>query len=391
MELAFVKLGWGFVWGSSWVLDWMRLRGGKCMTDPLYSWQDSGSDWLGVGENDPLGGGLGASDPEGSSSYWVHDRFDPHHPEGWVVGQPGQEMQVWHHQDRADDCGVVAQQFVIESVTGKSWSEDYLCHEAKALGGYAPGEGTPVEDLGQLVQMETHIPVERHFGGSLMEIEADLAQGERVIVAVNEQMVAMPDAGSILGGWDPSWVAGPANHAVEVIGVVHPFEDPLHPQVVINDPAMVDGAGVEIPAAQFEQAWAVGDHFMASTHGVGSGVSGLGGGEDLGGHGSLHVQGCSSAPWVEIRSTGNIFLHTPNGYGGELVGSVDHRKFYGDFHTYVGKLGTDWRIYDAHGDEIGYVDSCCKVHRPDGRVVYEAKTALGGAAWMLFVGMGGRH
>src|SRR5215210_2375922 len=40
-----------------------------------------------------------------------------------VVGSPAHDMQVWHQQAAADTCAVVAQEFVLESLTGHSYTE----------------------------------------------------------------------------------------------------------------------------------------------------------------------------------------------------------------------------------------------------------------------------
>ena len=201
------------------------------------------------------------------TGYLVHQNFDPAHPDGIVVGDPGHDMDCWHPQNRPDDCAVVAQQSILESLTGKHSSEDGLCREALADGCYYPGGGTPADHVGHV--LEKHgIPVEHHFGGTLSDLNDKLSHGEKVIVAVNSEEVWMPDKGSILSQTLSQYTGIPgqkADHAVGETGIVYPPSDPLHPQVVLNDSGTSNGRGMMVPLEQFEKAWAASDHYMVAT------------------------------------------------------------------------------------------------------------------------------
>jgi hypothetical protein len=100
-----------------------------------------------------------------------------------------------------------------------------------------------------------------------------------------------------------------------------------------------------------------------------------------------------SQPYTTFDSLGYVHLHTKDG-DEHTVGRVENQEFWAtpyDHTDYVGRLTSDWHILDAHGDCVGYVDHNCVVHKPDGEVVHEgSNSALNGASWMLFVGMGGR-
>jgi len=182
-----------------------------------------------------------------------------------VIGTPGEDMQNWHEQTNPDTCAVVAQESVLESVTGQSFSENALRDEAMAHGWYSPGGGTPLDDIGNL--LEAHgIPVERQDGASLQDLAHELGSGHKVIAAVNgEEIWAAAHPG---GGSTPleqySGIPGQgADHAVEVIGI--DTSDPAHPMVVLNDPGTPGGAGLEVPAEAFQQAWSTSGDFMVHT------------------------------------------------------------------------------------------------------------------------------
>jgi hypothetical protein len=215
-------------------------------------------------------------DASDHTGYWVHQNFDPAHSDGIVVGDPGHDLHCWHHQNRPDDCAVVAQQSVLESLTGKHFSEDGLCREALADGCYHPGGGTPGDHVGHVLE-EHGIPIEHHYGGTVLDLSEKLSHGEKVIVAVNSHEIWMPDKGSILSQTLGEYTGIPGqrpDHAVVVTGIVYPKSDPLHPQVVLNDSGTSSGRGMMVPLEQFEKAWAASDHYMVATavHGK-SGVS----------------------------------------------------------------------------------------------------------------------
>lgn len=206
-------------------------------------------------------------DADDHTGYLVHQNFDPVHQDGIVVGDPGHDMDCWHHQNHPDDCAVVAQQSVLESLTGQHFSEDGLCTEAMVDGCYHPGGGTPADHVGHVLE-EHGIPVEHHYGGTLSYLNDRLSHGEKVIAAVNSQEIWSPDQGSILSqtlGQYPGIPGQKADHAVVVTGIVYPQSDPLHPQVVLNDSGTYGGKGMMVPLEQFEKAWASSDHYMVST------------------------------------------------------------------------------------------------------------------------------
>ncbi len=326
-------------------------------------------------------------DTEDQSEYSAHQHFDPEHPDGLVIGDPGRDMECWHEQSYADDCAIVSQQFVLENLTGKHFSENELCREAVADGCYHPGSGTPADHVGHLLE-EHGIPVERHFGGTTLELSDKLARGEKVIVAVNSQEIWMPEKEANLNqtlNEHPGIPCQQADHAVEVTGIVYPESDPLHPKVVLNDPGSPDGGGMMIPLEQFEKAWAAGGHYVVATalhdnqntHQQDLTLSG-----DLQQHDSHDlILGCND--YFNVRPDGTCLLNNSR------VGSVKAREFYNTQGYYVGKLGTDGNVYDAKGVQVGWVDKCHNVHNMGGTIKAVGDTDIISVGYYLFGRLGG--
>src|SRR5207253_1359999 len=137
-----------------------------------------------------------------------------------IVGDPGAEMQHWHEQTNPDTCAVVSQEFILESVTGEEFDEEELRQEAIDNGWYTPGGGTPLDKMGAI--LEAHgVPVEREYGATVDDMEARLASGEKVMVAIDsdETWSSGTNASEDDLLSDHNGIPGQdANHAVEVIG-----------------------------------------------------------------------------------------------------------------------------------------------------------------------------
>jgi hypothetical protein len=165
-----------------------------------------------------------------------------------VAGEPAADMEHWHLQGEPDTCAIAIQEFVLDSLTGRDFTEAALVDEAADNGWYEPGQGTPVEHVDSL--LEAHgLETDTHEGGSVAELAADLDAGEKVIVAVDGLELATPLDGR------------GADHAVEVIGVA---ATPSGPAVVLNDPGQPDGRGAMLYAADFDEAWADANRLIVS-------------------------------------------------------------------------------------------------------------------------------
>jgi hypothetical protein len=184
---------------------------------------------------------------------------------GQIFGYPTNDEHHWHLQNHQDTCAVVSQEFILNELGesyGIHFTEEQLRQEASAYGYYQDGGGTPLNCVGELLQLH-NIPVEKHDGCTLQDLEYKLAEGEKVIVAVNGQEIWNPLDPQVLLH-DYFGIPGQnANHAVEVIGVN--TNDPNHPIIILNDPGTPNGRGLEVSADRFDRAWETSNHYMVST------------------------------------------------------------------------------------------------------------------------------
>lgn len=157
-----------------------------------------------------------------------------------------------------DTCVIKSQQLVLNSY-GINLSETELRNEAYENGWYSPGEGTPMEYVGDLI--EAHgIPVEKITGATIDDLKAETAQGHHVIVGV--------DSGEL---WNKSIaetfediIIGPqADHALLVSGfAINPLTGTEN--ILLTDP----GTGelfADYPVEQFEDAWDDSGNYFVTT------------------------------------------------------------------------------------------------------------------------------
>jgi len=192
--------------------------------------------------------------------------FDPAAAGEAVVGEPASDMAHWHQQAYPDTCAVASQEFILDGLTGRDFSEDELRQQAIDNGWYTPGGGTTLEDMGKLLEANG-VPVERQYNSTLDDLSARLEQGGKVLVAVDSDEVWSPGQDNDEGFFSlltyPGIPGQDANHAVEVIGIDR--SDPDNPMVVLNDPGHPDGGGMLVPESDFLNAWADSNNYMVST------------------------------------------------------------------------------------------------------------------------------
>ena len=177
------------------------------------------------------------------------------------------DVEHWHQQQYPDTCGVVAQEFILESVTGQDWSEETLRQESIAAGWYIPGVGNPPYAIGRLLEYHG-VDVEQRDGASLDDLSAQLAEDHRVLVVLDAGEIYTPGQDPSQDDWwaDPAgWHGQDSNHVVQVAGIDR--SDPEHPVVILNDPVAPNGGRLRVPADEFVGAWADGGFFMVHTTG----------------------------------------------------------------------------------------------------------------------------
>lgn len=170
-----------------------------------------------------------------------------------VIGEPTEDMEHWHLQSEDTSCAVACQEFVADELLDQDFAEKDLIRLARENGWYA--DGTSMQDVGNLLEA-LGLDVDREFDCSFDEIEKTLADGGKVIAAVNNDLLALPEL-AFLPFFD-------ANHAVEVIGVDE--RDPAHVKVILNDPGVKEGRGIEVEKDDFLQAWKTSDNYAVTVY-----------------------------------------------------------------------------------------------------------------------------
>ena len=157
----------------------------------------------------------------------------------------------------SDTCAIKSQQLILESF-GVNISEEELVNEALALQIYQPGYGTPITQMGSL--LELHGVESTYFeSANKYTLMHELAQGHQVMVAV--------DSGEL---WTPSFweqikdvlFGSTPNHALIVTGI--DTSNPEAVEVILSDPGT--GAVMRYPYEQFADAWSDSSFTMLATN-----------------------------------------------------------------------------------------------------------------------------
>jgi len=181
-----------------------------------------------------------------------------------IIGDPDSDLANWHQQTQNDTCAVACQEFILDEMTGRDFTEAELTQQAIDRGWYTPGGGTPMEHVGKLLEANG-IEVEQEYNCTMDDLSDKLADGENVIVAIDSHETWYPgglDSDEILANVSGMPEQG-ANHAVQVIGIDH--SDPNNPVVILNDPGTPNGRGTRVAADDFMSAWEDSNLYMVST------------------------------------------------------------------------------------------------------------------------------
>lgn len=158
-----------------------------------------------------------------------------------------------------DTCAVRCQEIILRDY-GIHLSEDQAVQQAIDLGLYTPGYGTPMDDVGKLLE-SNGIPVTQTDNANIFNLVNELGQGHRVIVGV--------DSDELWGsaGWlhDLGELFAPsgADHALIVSEI--DTSDPNNIKVILTDPGSGDVAK-EYTLEEFQDAWKDSNCFMVSTN-----------------------------------------------------------------------------------------------------------------------------
>ncbi|MBR6164384.1 MAG: hypothetical protein IKQ45_00470 [Clostridia bacterium] len=165
------------------------------------------------------------------------------------AGTPEKDAEHWHRQGEAYSCAVVCQEFVAEQLLDRDFSEQSLIEFAKERGWYDPESGTTANDVGKILE-SLGIHVERAKDLNLRDLAQELDSGAKLICGVNSAIMAKPELAEVPGF--------NINHAVEVIGIK---QTPSDTWVILNDPGLEGGRGVQIRASTFLKAWKPGNNY----------------------------------------------------------------------------------------------------------------------------------
>jgi len=177
------------------------------------------------------------------------------------IGDP--DSSGYKQQSTGFTCAVVTQQMVlddfgiIDPATGMCPSEAQLTYVATVNGWLY--EGTSLADSGRLLD---YYNVDNHHGQGTENMIEELAQGHKVIVGVDADELWHQD-NSIINDLKDVFGGEAPNHAIVVKGIK--FDENQEPIVVINDPGMSDGGGMEYKFGTFVKAFEDSDfHYIAT-------------------------------------------------------------------------------------------------------------------------------
>ena len=183
------------------------------------------------------------------------DETDYDDDAGKLYGDPDTSDNYWEFQGNTNRCAIYSQKFAIEELTGQDLDIEEMADIAEDNGWFTEENGTPIVHMNKMLD---YYGVENETcpGSDMNDIEEALANGEKVIVALDADEIWYGDDDS-----DDLYTPGDGvNHAVEVIGVDH--TDPDNPVVILNDSGTPDGQGSRIPLEVFEDAWVDGNNHM---------------------------------------------------------------------------------------------------------------------------------
>jgi hypothetical protein len=206
----------------------------------------------------------------------AHATPDPPRSEGALYGNPAAAAPFWRYQGYDDDCVEMAVSDVVGELTGRQPSERDIVKLARSTPStvhpgpiytkpknHKPGSGTSFDDEPALlahygihaVTTDTESAAESGVPTGMNALEQDLADGRKVIAAVNSELIWGEPVEDKTPDGQPE-----ANHAVVVTGV-----DTAAGVVYLNDSGSEDGPNERVPIDVFARSWATSDDQMTVT------------------------------------------------------------------------------------------------------------------------------
>ncbi|MBX3314451.1 MAG: C39 family peptidase [Actinobacteria bacterium] len=174
----------------------------------------------------------------------------PEAGEEGVHGEPRADIQYHQVQPGPVDCLPTSVAMAISEATGIDVPADDVVALANEQG-FMTDAGMSPDDAAALFEaygMDAEVG-----SGTVDDLRSALDAGDPVIVGIDAADLYSGDGGP----FDQGMVSG---HAVVITGI----DDGPPGVVYINDPGFPDGAGLEIPLEQFEDAWEDSDHTVVT-------------------------------------------------------------------------------------------------------------------------------
>jgi hypothetical protein len=196
--------------------------------------------------------------------------------EGTLYGNPAAAAPFWRYQAYDDDCVEMAVSDVVGELTGKPPSEQAIVKLAQSTPSTVhsgsiytkpkkrkPGNGTSFDDEPALLahygihaaSTDRESAAKSGVPTGMPALEGDLANGRKVIVGVNSELIWHEPVEDKTPDGQPE-----ANHAVVVTGV-----DTAAGVVHLNDSGIEDGRDEQVPIDVFARSWASSDDQMTVT------------------------------------------------------------------------------------------------------------------------------
>ena len=178
-----------------------------------------------------------------------------------VIGTPENDADFFPgQQERQDSCAIRCQEMILKEFGLFGETETSLVQQASEEGWYAPGEGTRLDNVGNL--LETHgLEVNRYEQATSHHLAAELAQGHKVIIGVDSYQL-WGETESPLHAVLSELGFTAADHAVIVTGI--DTSVPGETRIVISDPGTGEAAA-SYPIDEFMQAWSGSNFYMVAT------------------------------------------------------------------------------------------------------------------------------
>ena len=183
----------------------------------------------------------------------TYDSYDPSRANpAAVVGDPEEALETWHRQETNSSCAVASQEFVLDQLLDRDFTEAELRELAAEQGWYDEG-GTPLNCVGNILSY-MGLDVDKSTGNSAQDLENSLAEGNKVIVCVDSDELWYGESDDLYGpGMDP-------DHAIQVVGIDRTVPD--QPMVILNDSGCTNGGCAMVPMDMFLEAWEDSDCLM---------------------------------------------------------------------------------------------------------------------------------